>query len=246
MRENLAIYSDGWYLPPPHGIGVLFGTEDDYGRMNYQSLRPESSWPKNDIILDKQNGIIYVYASSVDRSTGMIGDWGMTIYFGKNPEIIEHLKLCLELNYQVLDHVRVGMSFANLTIYANDAFRKLGLSNEVTSIADKGSSGVNIGHTIPGSYEDWSSKEEQILKNGDWLQILSMISKKRKFLNTVEPLKIKPGMALTIEQRLTRPSNPTIPMSSFHTIALIHTDGKKELLTDFDKIFKFVPMEFML
>lgn len=56
--------------------------------MNYKSLRPVEMHPRNDIMLNKQTGIIYVYASPVDKKTGMIGDWGMTIYFGRDPEII--------------------------------------------------------------------------------------------------------------------------------------------------------------
>ena len=128
IRENSNIYPNGWYLPPPHGIGVLFGTEVNYQRMNYQSLRQENSWPKDNIFLDKNNGIIYVFFSPVDKSTGMIGDWGLTIYCGKNPDIIEHLKLCLSLNYQVLEHAQVGMTFSELTNFANKLFLKQGLS----------------------------------------------------------------------------------------------------------------------
>ena len=245
MRKNPDIFPDGWYLPPPHGIGVLFGTEENYQRMDYQSLRPKDLWPRGDISLDRDTGIIYVYASPVDRKTGMIGDFGMTIYFGQNLDIKDHLKRCLDLNWQVLDRSQVGMTFADLTTFANDLFIKFGLSNEVISITDKSSSGVNIGHTIPASYEDWMTEELAVFQSNDWQQILKIISNKRKFLNTVEPLPIKNGMAFTIEQRLTKPNNPSIPMSSFHTIALIHQDGKKELLTNFEQIFRLVGMDYM-
>lgn len=246
LRKNPELFPDGWYIPPPHGIGVLFGTEDDYQRMNYKSLRPEEMHPKNDVLLDRKKGIIYVYASPVDKKTGMIGDWGMTIYFGKNPEIIKHLQQCLDLNRQVLNYAQIGMTFAEITRYANKLFTNQGLSNEVTSNTDKTSTGVNIGHTVPASYEEWSDDEKEVLKGDDWEKILTMISKKRKFLNQEEPLQVQLGMAFTIEQRLTRSDNPMIPMSSFHSIALFHSDGKKELLTDFADIFKLTGMNYML
>ncbi|MFH0773588.1 MAG: hypothetical protein V1922_04735 [bacterium] len=246
MRKNQNIYPNGWYLPPPNGIGVLFGTEDKYERMNYKSLRPEEMYPKNNILLDKKRGVIYVYASPVDKKTGMIGDWGMTIYFGKNPEIITHLQRCLSLNKQVLSYIQVGMTFKEVTIYANTLFTQLHLSNEVTSITDTSSSGVNVGHTVPASYENWMSEELEIFNGNDWRNIVNMISKKRKFLNLTEPLPIQSGMAFTIEQRLTHRDNPQIPMSSFHTIALIHQNGKKELLTNFDQIFHLTGMNYML
>lgn len=244
MRNNTDIYPDGWYMPPPHGIGVLFGMDADYGRMNYQSLRPQESWPQKDHILNRETGIIYVYASPVDKATGMIGDWGMTIYFGKDPEIIKHLKQCLKLNHQVIDHAQVGMSFADLTTYATTMFLQQDLSNQITSVTD--SVGTNIGHTVPASYEQWTPEELQIFASDDWQKILTMISKKRKFLNTQEPLLIKQGIAFTVEQRLTKPSVQKIPMSSFHTIAVVHQDGRKELLTDFDEIFKLTGMHYML
>jgi len=244
MRKSSIIFPDGWYFPPPNGIGVLFGTEEDYGRMNYQSLRPEEIWPKKDTFLDREKGIIYVYASPVDKATGMIGDWGMTIYFGNNPDIIEHLKQCLYLNHQVLDYAKVDMSFADLTTYAVNLFTQQGLSNQITSITD--TAGVNIGHTVPASYEQWTPNEYEIFESNDWEKTVKMISKKRKFLNTSEPLLIHNGMAFTIEQRLTRPDRPLIPMSSFHTIAVFHPGGRKELLTNFDDIFKLTGMSYML
>jgi hypothetical protein len=244
IRENLNIYPDGWYLPPPHGVGILFGTETNYQRMNYQSLRPKNSWPKESIFLDINKGVIYVFSSPVDKSTGMIGDWGMTIYFGKNPDIIEHLKLCLRLNYQVLEHAQIGMTFSELSNFSNKLFLKEGLYNQVTSITD--TTGINIGHTIPWSYEDLLPEEIAIFKTNNWQQIIAMINSKRKFLNFQEKLQIQPGMAFTVEQRLTKLSNKNIPMSSFHTIAIVNPNGTKKLLTNFDEIFKVVGMDYML
>ena len=181
LRRNHLIYPEGWYLPPPYGIGILFGTEINYQRMNYQSLRPENSWPKDSIFLDKNRGIIYVFFSPVDKLTNMIGDWGMTIYFGKNPDIIEHLKFCLQLNYQVLEHVQVGMTLSELANFSNKLFLKQGLYNQVTSVTD--TTGVNIGHTVPWSYENMSPEEIMTFKTKDWQKIITMINRKRKFFN---------------------------------------------------------------
>lgn len=243
MRENPNIYPEGWYLPPPHGIGVLFGTETNYQRTNYQSLRPKNNWPKDNIFLDKNKGIIYVFFSPVDKSTGMIGDWGLTIYFGKNPDIIKHLKLCLQLNYQVLEHAQVGMTFSELTNFSNKLFLSKGLNNDVASVTD--AAGINIGHTVPWSYQDLTYEEMGIFKTGNWQKIINIISSKRKFLSLQEKLQIQSCMAFTIEQRLIKSNNNIIPMSSFHTIALFH-DGKKELLTNFEEVFKLVGMNYML
>jgi hypothetical protein len=85
LRKNDAVLKDGWYLPPPHGIGILIGTDNDgqNSRLNYKSLRPQEIWPRNDIKLNRENGIIYAYSSPIDKKTGIIGDFGITLYFGK-------------------------------------------------------------------------------------------------------------------------------------------------------------------
>lgn len=80
MRRESTIYPHGWYDPPPDGIGVLVGTEDDCDRLNYPSLRHQKYWPSHDVVFDRRKGITYVYASPVDTATGMIGDWGMRHY----------------------------------------------------------------------------------------------------------------------------------------------------------------------
>jgi len=244
LRKNKNIFPDCWYAPPPHGIAVLFSSESSYERTNYQSLRPVKQHPKNNIYLDKQKGFIYVYASPVDKITGIIGDWGMTIYFGKNKNIIKHLKLCLRFNHQVFNHVKLNMTFSQLTRFACRSFSQQELVNKVVSSTDP--AGTDIGHTIPASYEDWTPEEKSIFKKNNWQKILTMIKNKRKFLSEKETLKIRSPMAFTIEQRLINIDNPDIPLSSFHTIVLIHPDERKELLTNFDEIFKLTGMDYML
>jgi hypothetical protein len=72
-----------------------------------------------------------------------------------------------------------------------------------------------------------------------------MISKKRKFVNTVEDLKIKPPMAITIEPRSKIKGKKESPLISFHAIMLIKEKGNRELLTNYDRIFKLTGMNYM-
>lgn len=245
LRKNPSIFPDGWYLPPPHGIGVLIGTTNQDSRQNYKSLRPEEMWPREDIVLNKEHPIMYAFASPVDRKTGIIGDFGMTLYFGDDPEIIHHLKICLQLDQEIYEKMQVGMSFSKVSQIAEEQLELHGLINKVTSITDP--AGVNIGHTLPASYEDWSSEEFAIIQKGEarWEEVAQLISKKRRFLSKMEKLQIKPGMALTNESRPTVENKPHIPMASFHTIVVFHSDGKKELLTNFDEIFRLTGMDYM-
>lgn len=243
MRESSSVYPDGWYMPPPHGIGVLFGTEENYARMNYKSLRTQDSWPRDDVFLDRNSGIIYCYASPVDRETGMIGDFGITIYFGRNPAIIKHLQQCLQLNRDIAYQAHAGMTYGELTGRAYELFVHHVFVNEITSTTDP--AGVNIGHTVPASPEGWTDEEIRVLGGSDWNEALKLISGRRIFLNTEESRQVEPGTACTLEPRLTVSGDRAIPMCSFHTILVFSQDERIELLTDFSDIFTFTGMNYM-
>jgi len=245
LRKHKTIFSDGWYLPPPHGIGVLFGNINSDSRHNYHTLRPKDMWPRDDIFLDLKVGMAYLFASPVDKKTGIIGDFGLTIYFGKNQEVINHLQTCMKINKQIFDFIKVGMPFKDVYKYAEKIIIDAGLTNNVGSTTDP--TGKDYGHTLPSTDKDWTDKEVELFKNNStpWNAICELISKRRIFVNRVEKASYQPDMATTLEPRLTNSSNPDIPMASFHTVVTIHEDGSKELLTQFDDIFKTVGMNYM-
>lgn len=247
MRENKNIFPDGWYTPPPHGMIILFATDKDTERFNYKNARNEVTWPKNDIFLDKKNGVIFCYASPVDKKTGMIGDFGITLYFGDNDEIKQLTKDCLYLDKEIFDYAQIGIKISEVAVFAEKRIHAYEMTNEIISITDKFA--TNIGHGIPTSNENWNAEEKQILQEGDtdWESTKDMISKKRFFVNNNESLVIKPQIAFTIEPRPKVVNKPHLPSSiCYHTIALFKESGEKELLTDFDDLFTLVGMDYMI
>lgn len=246
MRKSSSIFSDGWYIPPPHGIGVLFGDDKNIERINTSSLRIPGSWPRDDIFLNRKNGIVFIYTSPVDKQTGIIGDFGLTLYFGNNQDIKKHLQTCFSIDKQIFEHIQINMHFSEITNFTLKLFSKNGLINNIASPNDP--TGTNVGHTIPISYENWSNDELTVLQNGtnDWNKVCTLISKKRKFINVIEQLQIKPNMAFTIEPRPMVLNHPEIPQVWFHNIAMLKQDGSKELLTNFDEIFKIIGMDYMI
>lgn len=245
LRKYKTIFPEGWYTPPPHGIGVLFGTPDKNSRVNYKTLRAEDMWPKETIFLNDTNNTAYLFVSPVDKKTGIIGDFGMTIYVGTDKKIQNHFKTCLQINKEVFGFIQPGMMFSHVYNLAEDVFKKHNVTNEVTSVTDP--TGKDIGHTIPSSDNDWSGEELTIIKSPitPWETIKNMISKKRIFINSDERTKCKNGMAFTLEPRLTNRKDQNIPMASFHTIVLIKENGEKELATGFDEIFELVGMDYV-
>jgi Metallopeptidase family M24 len=244
LRENDALFPDGWYSPPPYGISILFGNPQSRRGYSFQSLRPRDMWPHTDVFFDREAGFFHAYASAVNRETGMIGDFGMTVYTGGNQGIKNHLQQCLQINREIFEHIEVGRTFAEVYQFAMRLLNSYGLSNDITSVVDI--TGTNIGHTIPALSEGWTNEETQTLRNGHWDQIQRMIGAKRKFVSSNALTTYQPGMAVTIEPRPTVIGNPSIPMAWYHSIVVIHQDGSKELLTGFEPIFKMAGMDYML
>lgn len=246
LRKHKEIFPNGWYDPPPHGIIVLFATDDNPSRTHFQSVRPQEFWPRNDIFLDRKKGIILLYTSPVDKNSGIIGDFELTLYLGKNKELQKYIKTCLTLNYEISHHAEIGMTFSQLTIFGQKIYKKYGLMNDVLSTTNP--DGLNIiGHTIPFSHETMKAKEKKLLKeNVDWKTICNLISKKRIFVDMKKQFSIQKNLAFTIEPRAIIKNKPYFPLVMFHVITMFHKNGKKELLTGFNDIFRLVGMDYML
>lgn len=237
LRKYKEIFPDGWYIPPAHGIGILFATDKNFERSNYTTLRKEKYWPRNDVFLDREKGILMPYASPVSRD-GIIGDFGLDLYLGKNENIRKHFKNIYEKVNKLFTDITIGMKLSDLFHHGYKIFSQNNLINEGW-LSTTDPTGINIGHTIP-------MIEKKLLQEKDWSAICKTISSARKFINAVEKTVIKPGIAFTLEPRLKSIKDPTLPTIYFHTIALIHENGEKELLTNFDEIFKLTGMDYML
>lgn len=136
------------------------------------------------------------------------------------------------------------MKFSGIYNYSQRVFAKNNMLSDLHSMSDP--TGTNIGHTVPGSYENWDSQTLKSLKAKKWEKVKDVISKHRVFINRKEDFKIKKGMAFTIEPRPSALDNSTIPSIFLHTIALFKENGSKELLTGFNPLFKLAGMNYML
>ena len=109
IKNQKEIYPEGYYSPPPYGIGVIFD-QKPFVRFKYDSLRNPDFWPKENSFFEKES-VGMVYFSPVDRKTSMIGDVGFTFYGGDNEEIKEHIKKCYAAILEIAKYAEVGMKF---------------------------------------------------------------------------------------------------------------------------------------
>lgn len=241
LRREPTLEREGWYQPPPHGIGIRSGSDADRDGVYYRSLRPPEAWPSSTRLLDRATGMIYAYASPVDAATGIIGDFGITLYCGGDAGIRSHLVNTLGLTRAIASRARVGMTLGELYAAADSLIRAQGWTNDTTSLTDGGS--VNIGHTIPGIAEPWAATDRDITAN-DAAARAQAISAARHFIRPgASTVAITPGSALTIEPR---PGSAEVPMASYHTILLVHENRSLELLTDFADLFAATGMDYMM
>lgn len=227
--ENIC--EDGWYAPPPHGIICKFGqSHDTYAALNQPSFRPPQAWPSDGIFYGEDD-IALLYASPVDKATGLIGDFGINIYNDARKDIAEHLENVLLATLHIARHARPGMMFNELYGHAISHGIHMGLSaDNVESATDI--AGVNIGHSVPFSFEDSAPLPPPN-------ETKEQIRKSRIFINAEEKFMIKKNMAFTLEPRF---SSGGMPGVLFH-MTIIFKDGQRHICHNYAPVFELAKME---
>lgn len=230
------LFPKGWYDPPAGGVGILFD-QAPFQRLQFNSLRDPLSWPSESSKFDKETvGIVYL--SPVDRPTHMIGDIGFTIYNGENEEIKNHIRKCHDLTLSVAEHAQVGMKFSDLYAFAMKQFvDEVKIIGWMTTTSDP-LKGVNLGHTLPGSYGDDFSHSES------FDEVRKEITSKRMYINVAEDFIIPETCAFTVETRLADEGKPYLPNVFFHFIVTF-SEGEKQILKNFEEIFKIAKMDYI-
>ena len=225
----------GWYDPPPAGVSVLIGKD----RMGYDSIRKPEYWPRTDVRYTKDVPAM-IYLSPVDRTTQMIGDFGLTIYQGSDSVLQQHFKRGLAAILEIAEHSQVGVSFADLHATGLAVISSHGFVQARMSLISQSLGGdENLGHTVPWSDGEPAPGELPIE------QLREKIRVARYFINSSEQYRIPETCAFTVESRLIDPKKPDLPNIFFHVIVTF-SRGEKKILSNFTDIFKSSKMAYML
>jgi hypothetical protein len=230
MRAKPALLPEGWYQPPPGGVSVLIGRPTSFARVGYTSLRDPQIWPRGDIEL-ADDSLVYAYASPTDRASGLIGDFGVTLYSGSRQSVRDHVERCLQISVGIAEHAEVGMELRELFRHAERLIAEAELSNRTASATDGGA--ANIGHTVPWSFEPYSASDRECIDSGDVKEIAALIRGKRIFLNATASQRIAQTMAFSVEPRM---ASAKLPLTSFHLVVAF-IDGRKRVFSNFDALF---------
>lgn len=237
LAAHKEFYPKGWYDPPPGGVAVLFA-EKPYERLNFASLRHPDFFPRADVRFNHKKTVGIVYASPVDRATGMIGDFSCTVYGGSNRRLQEHIRSTYEVVHTVAERAEVGMSLSALYSAAMRIFENQSRAVRwMTTTHDPLK--INLGHTIPGSFEKNSP-------HGDSFETAkAAIHSRRIYVNAVEEFQIPETCALSVEARLVDVSEPGLPNVCVHYIVTF-LNGAKRILANFDPVFKVMGMGYLI
>ena len=201
MSNEKGIIANGWYSPPPKGMAVLFGD-----RVSFDSLRNEKNWASNRIINWKED-LLYAYCSPIDKTTGIIGDISLTLYFGEDKKIIEHFKNCYNATNEIFGELHKLNNSKELFYYSQEIFSKYKLKNCIISKTD--TQPLDLGHTFP-TLEN--TQDKNILTDEE----KQIISKARKFINENSSWDFENEMQFTIEPQLVSTENSGLPQISQH------------------------------
>ena len=210
MSSDEEISADGWYSPPPYGMAVLSGS-----RLNFDSLRNQSYWPVSKKI-DFKDGLLYAYASPVDRVTGRMGDLSVTLYFGKDERIRSHFQKCHEATTEVFLALERTRTAGELFQLSQEIFSRFGLKSNVISRTDN--MPINLGHTFECLPEDLRDGELSDEKR-------QLLSNSRRFLNSSAKWQFIPGMQFTVEPQLISAEDPDLPKVTQHYVVLAEKNG---------------------
>lgn len=238
ISNHKELFPYGWYDPPKGGVAVLFD-EKPFKRLQFETLRDPFYSPKENYLWEKESvGIVYI--SPIDKKTNMLGDIGFTVYTGENEEIKNHINECYKLILDIAEHAEVGMKFSDLSTYAKKKYdENHKVQKYTTLLVDPNKSrGINLGHTIPGSYE----------KNFNFGKSFEEIKEKirvgRVFVDMTEDFVIPETCAFTIESRLVDSKKEYLPNVQFHFIVTFDK-RKKGILNNLESIYKSLRMDYI-
>lgn len=201
LKKQNDIIADGWYNPPPKGMAVLFGN-----RVSFDSLRNEKNWANNTTI-NWNKDLLYAYCSPIDKISGIIGDISLTLYFGKDEKIINHIKNCHNAVQEIFNNLNKFQNYQELFIGSEEIFAKHKLKNCIISKTDD--TPLDLGHTFP-------KLDNLQNKNSLTEEDKQKISKARMFINENSIWNFTEELQFTIEPQLISTENPELPQISQH------------------------------
>lgn len=228
LADQPELTLSGWYEPPPLGMAVLFGHDDAEVPFGFASLRPQQYWP-SERTLNWDHGLMYAYCSPVHLKDRLPADFGMTLYFGRDPDVRAHFATALSLTHQVMQQITPRTMARQLFRQSEDLFRGAGMRNNVASVTD--SVPVDLGHSLP-------LVRDVDLNNGRQLSDAAKTTLRdgRLFISESADWELSRPPQFTIEPSLVSLKNSKLPQVSPHYVLAL-SDAGVAICEDCDALY---------
>jgi hypothetical protein len=213
LGEVDALTANGWYEPPPFGVAVLFASDDDPRRMCFESLRLPEFAPRP-TRMSWDSGLLFAYCSPVHRPTGLAGDFGVTLYFGKKAEVRSHFRRAFAATAELLAELGPLTSSAALLRRSEILFREHGLKNTISSITD--SVPLDLGHSMPSMRSAKLATSRSLCADDR-----RFLGDQRRFVSTSADWLLAEEAQVTIEPQLIAPDRSDLPQVSLHYVVAV-------------------------
>lgn len=228
LHERCELTENGWYDPPPDGVAVLFARDDAVDRICFESLRLEQYWP-SEVAMDWNRGLMYAYCSPVEMSTGLAGDFGITLYFGRDRALRRHFRAAFNATHQVLGAIEPTTSSRSLFDTSQRIFGETGLENTIASVTD--SVPLDLGHSLP-CYHRQAVASRRVSP-----EVREVMRRQRRFISGGADWPLATVNQVTIEPQLVSSRQRALPQISFHYVATF-VDGRVDILNECDEVYR--------
>jgi hypothetical protein len=229
LRECPEFTRSGWYDPPPLGMAVHCGHEDDDPGFAHSSLRPAKRWPSERLI-DWRGGLMYAYCSPIDLASRVPADFGLTLYFGKRESIRKHFARVVQLSHAVLNSIEAHTTCWSLIERAKPLFDDAGVRSNVASVTDVVP--LDLGHSLPQVPAALLGDDRELTPAAK-----DFVKDNRLFISESKDWSLSSAERMTIEPSLVSASDATLPQVSPHYVVCISA-GRVTLLTEGDSLLR--------
>jgi hypothetical protein len=227
LRAIDALTTNGWYEPPPLGMAVLFAGEDDPSRISFESLRLPRYAPGPETI-EWSRGLMYAYCSPLHRTSGLAGDFGVTLYFGDRSDVRAHFRRAFAVTRDLLAEIGPRMRSGQLLERSQALFEEAGLTNTIASVTD--SVPLDLGHSLPKL--DRSALDGRRELDGT---TIAALRNGRRFVSESADWALSREDQVTIEPQLVALGKPELPQVSFHYVVAM-TEERTVVLRECDAL----------
>jgi hypothetical protein len=147
-------------------------------------------------------------------TTGLPGDFGVTLYFGHDQRVRKHFAAAVSVTHDILEYISPTGRSRQLFRYPQELFHRIGMRSNVASVTD--SVLVDLGHSLPRISKNEIDQGRQLTSAAK-----AAIQNERLFISESADWPLTHAGQFTIEPSLVSLTDPSSPQVSPHYVLAV-------------------------